>query len=472
MLLELRSPELVALILPTVLSLVSHQAASDYVEVTLPALRPLLSSASGEPLLLLLQAAPALVGPAPPEVAAQVLPPLLVRGMAAGDAAAQEVALRQVGALSSSLDYVALRGTLLPAISALCLSTTSASVRVSAFAALSRVVPRLGNGDPRDGESLLSTIASVTAVDASPPTAMCAVALGAVIARQWGVALAARRVIPVLAPLLAAPALDAAQFSTCMRTMREILDAIEVSHAARHGTQPATAAPNRVPSGAASAAATDAADWLAATSTAPDMRPGGGAALRSASSSAASTPRSAVGAARGQQASGAGRGRCALQLHNSARTAATAALPTTLSDRDVALVAGLSRTSDGAAPMRPAAMAGHRGRAPGRSSQPASAGGAASALPSRHTAPAVDPFAMTGLSATISGQRAHVARSAGTMEFGTFPSSTAPPGTAGGAADPFALHPSNHLAPDDSAGDLFSTLSSADGKRAHSTSLI
>lgn len=62
------------------------QDSSEFGDVTLPALRPLLGSAKGEALLLLTQQAGLLARVAPKTAAAQLVPQLLVRAAEHGEA--------------------------------------------------------------------------------------------------------------------------------------------------------------------------------------------------------------------------------------------------------------------------------------------------------------------------------------------------------------------------------------------------
>ena len=118
---ELRTPELVPIILPIVLKILPQQDGAEFVETSLPALRcagravqrmrrpppwrqrhaaqtcpaasprpapprrPLLTGADGDALLMLLQCAEVLAATAPKPVAAQLVPALLVRGMESGE---------------------------------------------------------------------------------------------------------------------------------------------------------------------------------------------------------------------------------------------------------------------------------------------------------------------------------------------------------------------------------------------------
>ena len=57
----------------------------------------------------------------------------------------------------------------------------------------------------------------MTTVDKTPGTVMCVLGLGGAVAKRWGPQMAATHVLPVLTPLLVAPALTSAQFGTAMR---------------------------------------------------------------------------------------------------------------------------------------------------------------------------------------------------------------------------------------------------------------
>ena len=58
--------------------------------------------------------------------------------------------------------------------------------------------------------------AQVSSVDHTAPTVMCVLGLGDAIARQYGLAMAAQQVLPLLCPLLVQPTLSGPQFSQAM----------------------------------------------------------------------------------------------------------------------------------------------------------------------------------------------------------------------------------------------------------------
>lgn len=53
-------------------------------------------------------------------------------------------------------------------------------------------------------------------MDHTAPTVMCVLALGDAISKQYGLAMAAKEVLPLLTPLLILPALSGPQFSQAM----------------------------------------------------------------------------------------------------------------------------------------------------------------------------------------------------------------------------------------------------------------
>ncbi|GAB4813447.1 hypothetical protein N2152v2_000493 [Parachlorella kessleri] len=284
---ELRSEELQPLLLPIVLKLVECQDSTQFADDTLPTLRPLLSTAKGEALLLLTQQAGLLARVAPKGAGEALVPQLLVRAAEHGDARCHEEMLRQVSALADSLEYEPLKAQVLPAVLSLCLNTTSAAVRVGAFQALVRLVPRL---DQAEGVGMLGATAQVTAVDKTPATTMCALALGEALARQWGPRLAAEKVLPILCPLLVVPSLNNQQFAAAVRTVKDLVGRIEKTRGGgTDGAGSPTAAGRQAAAAAASAGSTGAesTDWLATTSTLPPSYPHAKAKATALSGSAA-----------------------------------------------------------------------------------------------------------------------------------------------------------------------------------------
>ncbi|KAL6784464.1 hypothetical protein ACKKBF_B01895 [Auxenochlorella protothecoides x Auxenochlorella symbiontica] len=272
---ELHNAALAPTLVPLVMRLMASQSPEEAAEVTLPALRPLARGATGATLGALVAAAPALQAALPRAAAAGLVPGLLARGMAPETPpATAETAARGAAALAPlALDFAGLKALVVPAARALCLSTTSAPVRVAAFEVLAGAAPRLDVGE---AEATLAVAAQVTAVDRSAPSVAAAAALGAALARQHGPDLAARCVLPMLCPLLVAPSLSAAQRAALMRAVRELLAVVEgatdkngsVASAAPHHTGSAQARPGPASAMPALGAA-DPADWLAATDTSP-----------------------------------------------------------------------------------------------------------------------------------------------------------------------------------------------------------
>ena len=76
----------------------------------------------------------------------------------------------------------------------------------------------------------------VTVVDKTPGTVMCVLGLGGAVAKRWGPQLAATNVLPLLTPLLVAPALTQTQFNTAIRCadLRRCLTAVLVDARSSH----------------------------------------------------------------------------------------------------------------------------------------------------------------------------------------------------------------------------------------------
>ena len=155
-------------------------------------------------------------------------------------------ALAELGSLRK--DELAVE--LLPRVCGVCLATTSAPVRTAAVQAMGRLVKLV---DEEQAAKMLTTCQQarrpsleptfcqpvpwhhaelehldgcerirrmrmqVTVVDKTPGTVMCVLGLGGAVAKRWGPELAATNVLPVLTPLLVAPALTQQQFNTAMR---------------------------------------------------------------------------------------------------------------------------------------------------------------------------------------------------------------------------------------------------------------
>jgi len=125
---ELRNVVMQPMILPMVLTIAESQDKLDFELSTLPALVPVLSSASGETLLLLVKHAGLIINKASQEhLIAHVLP-LLVRAYDDADVRIQEEVLRRTVSLAKQLDFQVMKQSVMPRVHGLALKTTVAAV--------------------------------------------------------------------------------------------------------------------------------------------------------------------------------------------------------------------------------------------------------------------------------------------------------------------------------------------------------
>ncbi|KAK6940366.1 Protein kinase domain [Dillenia turbinata] len=221
---ELRNMVMQPMILPMVLTIAESQERSDFELSTLPALVPVLSTAAGETLLLLVKHADLIINKTSQEhLIAHVLP-LLVRAYDDTDPRVQEEVLRKTVSLAKQLDAQLVKQAILPRVHSLALRTTVAAVRVNALLCLGDLVPAL---DKQAVLDILQTIQRCTAVDRSPPTLMCTLGVANSILKQNGVEFVAEYVLPLLMPLLVAQQLNVQQFAKYMLFVKDILGKIE-----------------------------------------------------------------------------------------------------------------------------------------------------------------------------------------------------------------------------------------------------
>ncbi|KAJ0960920.1 hypothetical protein J5N97_001176 [Dioscorea zingiberensis] len=199
---ELRNLVMQPMILPMVLTIAESQDKADFELSTLPALVPVLSSASGETLLLLVKHAELIINKASQEhLIAHVLP-MLVRAYDDTDPLVKQA--------------------ILPRVHGLALKTTVAAVRVNALRCLGDLVPSLDKPGVLD---ILQTLQRCTAVDRSAPTLMCTLGVANSMYKQYGVEFATRACTFLCSsPLLTAQQLNVQQFAknTCS-FMKDIL---------------------------------------------------------------------------------------------------------------------------------------------------------------------------------------------------------------------------------------------------------
>ncbi|XP_077226737.1 SCY1-like protein 2 A [Tasmannia lanceolata] len=221
---ELRNMVMQPMILPMVLTIAESQDKNDFELSTLPALVPVLSSAAGETLLLLVKHAELIINKTSQEhLIAHVLP-LLVRAYDDNDVRIQEEVLRRTVTLAKQLDAQLIKQAVLPRVHGLALKTTVAAVRVNALLCLSDFIHLLDKHAVLD---ILQTLQRCTAVDHSAPTLMCTLGVANSILKQYGVEFVAEHVLPLLVPLLIAQQLNVQQFAKYMLFVKDILRKIE-----------------------------------------------------------------------------------------------------------------------------------------------------------------------------------------------------------------------------------------------------
>ncbi|KAI3946629.1 hypothetical protein MKW92_036371 [Papaver armeniacum] len=202
---------------------------------TLPALFPVLSTAAGETLLLIVKHAELIINKTSQEHLISHVLPLLVRAYDDNDARIQEEVLRRTAALTKQLDVQLVKQAVLPCVHGLALKTTVAAVRVNALLCLGELVSTM---DKHATLEILQTIQRCTAVDHSAPTLMCTFGSCKLDSQAGtlshlhfyafhGIEFVAEHVLPLLMPLLIAQQLNVQQFAKYMLFVKDILRKIE-----------------------------------------------------------------------------------------------------------------------------------------------------------------------------------------------------------------------------------------------------
>ncbi|KAL1212485.1 SCY1-like protein 2 B [Cardamine amara subsp. amara] len=221
---ELRNLVLQPMILPMVLTIAQSQDRTDFELITLPALVPVLSTASGDTLLLLVKHAELITNKTDSEHLVSHVLPLLLRAYNDNDVRIQEEVLKRSTSVAKQLDGQVVRQAILPRVHGLALKTTVAAVRVNALLCLAELVQTL---DKPAVIEILQTIQRCTAVDRSAPTLMCTLAVANAILKQYGVEFTAEHVLTLMMPLLTAQQLNVQQFAKYMLFVKDILRQIE-----------------------------------------------------------------------------------------------------------------------------------------------------------------------------------------------------------------------------------------------------
>ncbi|KAI3464264.1 hypothetical protein Pfo_020927 [Paulownia fortunei] len=221
---ELRNLVMQPMILPMVLTIAESQDKNDFELSTLPALVPVLNSAAGETLLLLVKHADLIINKASQEHLISHVLPMLIRAYDDTDARLQEEVLKKTIPLAKQLDAQLVKQTVLPRVHGLALKTTVAAVRVNALLCFSDMVHILDKTAVLD---ILQTIQRCTAVDHSAPTLMCTLGVANSILKQYGIEFVAEHVLPLVIPLLITQQLNVQQFAKYMLFVKDVLRKIE-----------------------------------------------------------------------------------------------------------------------------------------------------------------------------------------------------------------------------------------------------
>ncbi|CAN0887883.1 SCY1-like protein 2 A [Linum grandiflorum] len=221
---ELRNVVMQPMILPMVLTIAKSQDKVDFELSTLPALVPVLTTAAGETLLLLVKHADLIINKASQETLVSSVLHMLVRAYDDTDPRIQEEVLRKSVPLAKQLDPQLVKQAILPRVHGLALKTTVAAVRVNALLCFVDFAQTL---DKHAVLEMLQTIQRCTTVDRSAPTLMCTLGVANSILKQFGVEFVAEHVLPLLAPLLTAQQLNVQQFAKYMMFVKDVLRMIE-----------------------------------------------------------------------------------------------------------------------------------------------------------------------------------------------------------------------------------------------------
>uniref|UniRef100_A0A803N0Q5 Protein kinase domain-containing protein n=1 Tax=Chenopodium quinoa TaxID=63459 RepID=A0A803N0Q5_CHEQI len=221
---ELRNVVMQPMILPMVLMIAESQDKQEFGLSTLPALVPVLSSASGDTLLLLVKHAELIINKSNHEDLVSRVLPMLVRAYDDTDPRIQEEVLKRTLSLTKLLDPQLVKQAIVTRVHGLALKTTVAAVRVNALLCLGELIHTL---DKNSVIEILQTIQRCTAVDRSQPTLMCTLSVANSILKQYGTEFVAEHVLPLLTPLLIAQQLNVQQFAKYMAFVKDILRKIE-----------------------------------------------------------------------------------------------------------------------------------------------------------------------------------------------------------------------------------------------------
>ncbi|KAM7473056.1 hypothetical protein LguiA_011239 [Lonicera macranthoides] len=221
---ELRNMVMQPMILPMVLTIAESQDKNDFELSTLPSLVPVLSTAAGETLLLLVKRAELIIDKASQEHLISHVLPMVLRAYDDSDPRMQEEVLKKTISIAKKLNVQLVQKAIVPRVHGLALKTTVAAVRVNALLCLGDMVHILDKAAAID---ILQTIQRCTSVDRSAPTLLSTLGLANSILKKHGVEFAAEHILPLITPLLVAQQLNVQQFAKYMLFVKDILRQIE-----------------------------------------------------------------------------------------------------------------------------------------------------------------------------------------------------------------------------------------------------
>ncbi|KAF8115415.1 hypothetical protein N665_0027s0031 [Sinapis alba] len=221
---ELRNLVLQPIILPMVLTIAQSQDRIDFELITLPALVPVLSTASDDTLLLLVKHAELITNKTDSEHLVSHVLPLLLRAYSDNNVRIQEEVIKRSTSVAKQLDGQVVKESIFPRVHGLALKTTVVAVRVNALLCLAELVQTL---DKPAVIKILQTVQRCTTVDRSAPTLMCTLAIKNAILKQYGVEFTTEHVLSLMMPLLTAQQLNVQPFAKYMLFVKDILRKIE-----------------------------------------------------------------------------------------------------------------------------------------------------------------------------------------------------------------------------------------------------
>ncbi|RUS22211.1 hypothetical protein BC937DRAFT_89999 [Endogone sp. FLAS-F59071] len=224
---ELKDHSLLPFTLPNIFHIIQKMTAQEFSERVLPSLKPIFTIREPpQNLIVLLEKLDLLQQKTPREVFRDDVMPLVYAALETPIPVVQEKALKVVPALTESLDYTTIKGSLFPRVQALFVQTTILSVKVSTLICFHSLLKVLDKFTMQ--EKLVPILKNIKTKE--PAVMLATLAVYDEMGKHLDKEIIATELLPQLWRMSFGPLLNVDQFKKFMRTIRELSTRVEEQH--------------------------------------------------------------------------------------------------------------------------------------------------------------------------------------------------------------------------------------------------